>query len=235
MPVDITRYPVQQFPPMNPLIIIPVYNEWPHLRDVLDSLETSFSHLLVVDDGSEERDYLLLLKEKMIQYLSIPFNTGHWAAIQAGFRYAIYHGFNAAVSFDGDGQHLAAEIPSILHALDDGYDIVVGGDITRAGMTKRWCWQLMNLFSELDIKDITSGFRVYNRKAMESLLSPACLNLEYQDLGVLFTAKTMGLRIGEVPVRMAARSAQKSRVFPGAFSILRYLIITMIFILARKL
>ncbi len=220
---------------MDTLVIVPVYNEWPHLKDVLDSLKKSFSHVLVVDDGSEDRDYLLFLRQGRIPYLSIPFNMGHWAAIQAGFRYAIHHAFDAAVSFDGDGQHLPEEIPSIVKALIDGHDIVVGGDISRAGITKRWCWQIMKTLSGLDVTDITSGFRIYNKKAMELLLSPECLNLEYQDLGVLFTAKTMGLRITEVPVKMAARSAQNSKVFPGGFSILRYLIITMIFILARKL
>ncbi|RJR20544.1 MAG: glycosyltransferase family 2 protein [Desulfobacteraceae bacterium] len=219
---------------MDAFIVVPVYNEWPHLKPVLDSLKARFPHILVVDDGSEDKGFLQHLKGERIPYLSFPFNMGHWAALQAGFRYALAMGHEVAVSFDGDGQHLPEEIPSLLKLVDEGCDIVIGCSHTRAGLTKRFCWSLLRSLSGLGVRDITSGFRAYNRKAMEHLLSPHCLNLEYQDVGVLFTARAGGLKLAEVPVRMAPRAAQQSRVFPGNLSILRYLLITLIFILVRK-
>jgi glycosyltransferase involved in cell wall biosynthesis len=218
---------------MDTLVIVCAYNEWPHLGEVLSSLHARHPSILVVDDGSENRVYFSELDRMGIPYLPMPFNLGHWSAVQAGFRYALEKGFETAVTFDGDGQHLPEEIPYLLDLLER-FDIVVGCDTSRAGLAKRLCWSLMRRFSGLETIDLTSGFRAYNRRAMELLITEPYLNLEYQDLGVLFTAKSMGLRIGEVPVRMAERSDQTSRVFPGFFSVVRYLLITFIFIMARR-
>lgn len=224
---------MQQSGAMDTLVIVCAYNEWPHLGQVLSSLRRYHPNILVVDDGSENREYLSGLGENGIPYLSMPFNLGHWCAVQAGFRYALEKGFKAAVTFDGDGQHLPEEIHRLLGLLGR-FDLVVGCDTSRAGVGKRLCWSLMRGFSGLETIDLTSGFRAYNRRAMELLIREPYLNLEYQDLGVLFTARSMGLRIGEIPVRMVQRSDRTSRVFPGFFSIVRYLLITFIFIMARR-
>ncbi len=219
---------------MKILILVPVYNEWPHLLPVLLALRRHFSSILVIDDGSYDKSFLFKLKEEGFQYLSLPFNLGHWGAIQAGFRYALIKNFDGVITFDGDGQHLPEEIPKLLNYAEQGYDIVVGADNSRVGLLRRICWKILKKLSGLEINDITSGFRSYSRKSMQKLISYSFLNLEYQDVGVLFMAKEKGLRSIEVPVKMMERVGKKSRVFPGLFSIIRYLWITFTFILVRR-
>jgi hypothetical protein len=69
---------------------------------------------------------------------------------------------------------------------------------------------------------------------MKELTCGPFLNLHYQDLGVLFMAQKMGLKIIEVPVRMTDRVNEKSKVFPTLASVVRYMLITLTFILARR-
>ncbi len=68
--------------------------------------------------------------------------------------------------------------------------------------------------SGLDISDFTSGLRGYSRAAMGQLTHGSFLNLDYQDLGVLFMAKKKGLRLMEVPVRMETRREKNPRFSP---------------------
>ena len=219
---------------MRILVLIPVYNEWPHLLSILKGLRQHFSNLLVVDDGSDDKSFLAYLKDDGFEYLSFPFNLGHWSAIQAGFRYALQKGFDGVITFDGDGQHLPEGALSIMPYIEQGYDVVIGSDNDRGNFSKKICREILNRLSGLDIQDFTSGLRCYSRRAMKELTCGPFLNLHYQDLGVLFMAQKMGLKIIEVPVRMTDRVNEKSKVFPTLASVVRYMLITLTFILARR-
>ena len=220
---------------MKTLIVVPVYNEWPHLLPILKGLRAYFSHILVVDDGSSDKAFLSHLDTEGFPYLSFPFNLGHWNAIQAGFRYALANDFEGVITCDGDGQHLPGEAHKIVPYLKEGFDVVIGSDKDRGNWNKKLCWRVLNDLSGLKIRDFTSGLRGYSRPAMETLIREPFLNLDYQDLGVLFMAQQQGLNMIEVPVRMQKRVGEKSKVFPSLPSVFRYLLITLTFILVRRL
>ena len=220
---------------MQILVLVPVYNEWPHLLPVLQGLRSRFLDILVVDDGSHDRTYLPKLRDEGFEYLSFPFNLGHWSAIQAGFRYALKKGFEGIITFDGDGQHLPEEALKIIHYLEQGYDVIIGKDNDRGGLSKRICRKILHRLSGLDVKDFTSGLRGYSRPAMEQLICGPFLNMDYQDLGVIFMAQKRGLKMVEVPVKMRERIGAKSKVFPNLTSVIRYMSVTLTFILVRRL
>ncbi|MGM0428446.1 MAG: glycosyltransferase family 2 protein [Thermodesulfobacteriota bacterium] len=220
---------------MQILVLVPVYNEWPHLLPILKGLRTYFSHILVVDDGSPDKSFLSHLETEGFPYLRFPFNLGHWNAIQAGFRYGLTKGFEGVITCDGDGQHLPGEAHKIAPHLEEGFDVVIGSDKDRGNWNKKLCWRVLNGLSGLKIRDFTSGLRGYSRPAMETLLREPFLNLDYQDLGVLFMAQKQGLNMMEVPVRMQERAGEKSKVFPSLSSVFRYFFITLTFILVRRL
>jgi hypothetical protein len=219
---------------MNALVVVPVYDEGAHLLGVLRRLRAYVSDILVVDDGSPNKDFVNELNEEGFNLLSLPFNLGHWGAVQAGFRYALAKGYNGVITFDGDGQHLPEEVPKIQDALDRGYDLVIGEYSERGSRFKKACWRLLKQLSGLAIHDITSGFRGYSCCAMRRLIQPVFSNLEFQDLGVLFLAKKCGLKMIEVPVKMTCRLGEKSKVYPNLVSIARYFLITLTFILAKR-
>jgi glycosyltransferase involved in cell wall biosynthesis len=219
---------------MQILVIVPVYNEWPHLLPVLEGLRRHFPHILVVDDGSEDKSFLWHLTHEGFEYLSLPFNLGHWNAVQAGFRYALKMGYEGVITFDGDGQHLPEGALAIAPYLEQGYDVVVGNDNGRGTLAKKLCWKTLNRLAGLEIQDFTSGLRGYSRSAMTALIRRPLVGLHYQDLGVLFMAQEMGLKMIEVPTPMAERAGETSRVFPTLTSVISYMCITLIFILARR-
>jgi len=219
---------------MRILVLVPVYNEWPHLLPVLKDLRRHFSNILVVDDGSNDKSFLSVLRDDGFEYLRFPFNLGHWSAIQAGFRYSLKKGFDCVITFDGDGQHLPEGALKLTSYVEQGYDVVIGGDNDRGNLPKKICWEILNRLSGLEIRDFTSGLRGYSRPAMEELIAGPFLNLHYQDLGVLFLAQKMGLKMTEVPVKMRDRAGEKSKVFPTLTSVISYICITLTFILAKR-
>ncbi|MCF8146865.1 MAG: glycosyltransferase family 2 protein [Deltaproteobacteria bacterium] len=219
---------------MQILVLVPVYNEWPHLLPVLKGLRRHFSDILVVDDGSDDKAFLSCLKRDGFEYLSVPFNMGHWGAIQAGFRYALKKGYDGVITFDGDGQHLPEGALKMAPYLEAGYDVVVGKDSDRGTLPKKLCWKVLNRLAGLQIQDFTSGLRGYSRSAMTQLICGPFMSLHYQDLGVLFMAQKMGLKMIEVPTPMTARVSEKSKVFPTLTSVISYMCITLTFILVRR-
>jgi hypothetical protein len=211
-----------------PLIIVPIYDEWPHVAGVLENLRSHFSRIVVIEDGPSDDALKNFSKENNFDYISSLFNLGAWSAIQIGFRYAALKGYHRVVTFDGDGQHLPEEVTKLLAQLDLGYDIVIGSCLERGGFLRKTCRLVLRKLSGIEIYDLTSGFRAYSRRAFQMFAQDDQANLEYQDVGVLLLAQKWGLKCSEVHTRMAERLAGESKVFPGMRFILRYFLTTLV-------
>src|SRR5690554_442227 len=92
--------------PDRPLVIIPAFNEEAALPAVLAELATTDPPLdvVVIDDGSEDAT-AAVAREAGATVVELPFNMGIGGALRTGFLYAVRHGYQRAVQFDGDGQH----------------------------------------------------------------------------------------------------------------------------------
>jgi glycosyltransferase involved in cell wall biosynthesis len=201
-------------------VIIPALNEAEALPSVLAELRTSLSSadigadILVVDDGSTD-DTVGVARRGGAVTLRLPFNLGIGGALRAGFRYAIAEGYTRAVQFDADGQHDPDEIPPLLDALEEGASLVIGsrfadkastyevGRVRRRAM--RFLEVAVRLFSGQSFSDTSSGFRAFDRSALE--LFAREYPVDYMEsTEALVMACTSGLTIAEVPVRMRERS-----------------------------
>jgi len=210
------------------LIIVPIYDEWPHVAGVLEDLRSRFPNIVVIEDGASDEALKSFCKASKIDYIALLFNLGVWPAIQIGFRYALLKGYECVVTFDGDGQHLPEEIEKLIATLDLGYDIVVGSCLERGGFFKKTCWLILRKLSGIEICDVTSGFRAYGRNAFQRFAQADYSDLEYQDLGVLILAQKLGLKCTEVCTIMSQRLAGRSKVFPGTKLVLHYLLSTLV-------
>jgi glycosyltransferase involved in cell wall biosynthesis len=210
------------------LIVIPIFDEWPHVVAVLESLKSRFPNILVIEDGASGRALKDYANSNQIEYISVLFNLGAWSAIQIGFRYALLKGYQNVVTFDGDGQHLPEEIEKLIAQLRMGYDIIIGSCLERGGFLRKACRSVLRRLSGLEIYDITSGFRAYSRSAFQRLAQVDQANLEYQDLGVLLLAQRWGLKCSEIDIRMGERLAGRSKIFPGMRFMLQYLLTTLV-------
>lgn len=208
---------------MKTLIIVPAYNEEESLPGVIRDLRENigFADILVVNDGS--RDATARTAQEMdVSVLSLPFNLGIGGAMQAGYLYAREGGYDVAVQFDGDGQHLAKEIEKLLRPVQEGRaDLVVGsrflnqGKYNTTAFRKIGIWIFSSVLSRIlgmPVTDSTSGFRAANRRVIEffSRTYPD----DYPEVEALVLLHKAKLRIAEVPVSMRERTGGKSSITP---------------------
>lgn len=188
--------------------------------------------VVVIDDRSMDATAALATAAGAI-VLRLPLQLGAWGATQTGLRYAHALGCERVVTLDADGQHEPRAISAVLEPLLHGEaDVCIGACPERVSRARRVAWSYFRRLSGLAHEDITSGFRAYNRAAIETLVGPAATLLDYQDVGVLLILRRHGLRVLEVPVPMQARANGKSHVFASWWKVAQYMVVTSLLSLA---
>ena len=210
--------------PMNKiLIIIPAYNEEQSLPGVLQDLRSHapVADILVVDDGSCDGT-ASVARESGVNVASLPYNLGIGGAMQTGFQYARNNDYDIAIQFDGDGQHIAAEISELLgpHAAGRA-DIVIGSRFLKRGayrpsfFRKVGIWIFSTVLSAIlgmHVTDTTSGFRAVNRRVIEYFAR--AYPEDYPEVESLVLLHRAGMTIAEVPVQMRDRTGGRSSITP---------------------
>ena len=208
---------------MKILIIIPAYNEEASLPGVIQDLKEHIpaADVLVVNDGSID-DTAQIARKINVKVLDLPFNLGIGGAVQSGFLYAERNGYDIAVQFDGDGQHLAGEINKLIEPIvTKQADLVVGSRFLAIGRYRAPIFRKMGIaiFSfilsrilGITVTDSTSGFRAANRRVIEFFAHT--YPDDYPEVEALVLLHKVGLRITEVPVTMRERTGGKSSITP---------------------
>jgi glycosyltransferase involved in cell wall biosynthesis len=206
------------------LVVMPAFNEARIIGETLRSLvQTTGLPVLVVDDGSTD-DTKVIAREAGARVLPLVSQLGAWGATQTGIRYALKNGYDTTITIDADGQHNALEIEALLACLKrEEADLVIGSCTGRGSRARKLAWVLFRALSGLNIDDLTSGFRAYSRKSMETMARAEATGLDYQDIGVLCMLRQQGLRITEIDVCMYPRKDGKSRIFNSWLSVFRYM------------
>ena len=211
---------------MKCIIIIPAYNESDTIAAVIDSLDDLALELdiLVINDGSEDDTAGRARAGKRAGVIDLACNLGIGGAVQTGFIYAAQHDFDIAVKFDGDGQHLASEIEVLLQALQvKEVDVVIGSRFLtdggfRSTFSRRLGIRLLELVNSFclgrRLRDNTSGFRAYNRRAIE-FLSENYPAIDYPEPEEVVLLARNGFKIIETAVVMAPRQGGNSSISPG--------------------
>lgn len=197
------------------ITIVPAYNEAAALPHVVRDLRSSPLGLdiVVIDDGSKD-DTTVIARQLGVAVVTLPFNLGIGGAHQTGFQYAVEWGYDIAVQFDGDGQHLAREIAALIAPIQAGdADVVVGsrfaikGHGYRGGRTRRvggvMLSALIRLLSGRVYTDVTSGFRALNAHALH--VAAADYPQDFPEPESLLTFRRYNLRVSEVHTAMQGR------------------------------
>lgn len=198
---------------------IPAFNEEKTIAKVVLKALRFADKVVVCDDGSTDMTGEIAgrLGAEVIRHDR---NLGYGAAIQSLFRRARELNADVLVTLDADGQHDPCEIPNVVKPIVEGTaDVVIGSRFVderqayivpwyrRAGI--KFITRLVNNSGRRYLKDAQSGFRAYNREALEKL------SLTENGMGVsveiLLNADREGLRIVEVPASCNySRDAEKS-------------------------
>ena len=207
------------------LAVVPAYNEAATVGRVIDALRRHAPELdiLVVDDGSTDAT-ALIAEAAGVSVLRLPFNLGIGGAVQAGFKFADEHGYDFMIQVDGDGQHDPREIGKLFDAMDgpDRADMICGtrfatktgymAPISRRTGIHIFAFLLSRLLRQ-PVTDPTSGFRLYNRRAIAVFARD--YPHDYPEVEAVLMLHHHRLTMREVPVRMYQRGGGVSSIGSG--------------------
>lgn len=218
---------------MNPLIIIPTYNERENLTPLVQAAlrAAPSAGVLVVDDnspdGTGELARSLANADPRIRVLHRERKLGLGSAYIAGFHHALRHGHDAVCQMDADFSHNPDDLPRLLAALTHA-DVAIGSRWKRGGgaedwpLTRRLISRGGSLYARLmlgvPVSDLTAGFVCYRRSALERVdlnkLQAGGFGFQVE---MKYACARAGLRLVEVPIvfrdRVRGRSKMSQRIF----------------------
>lgn len=211
-------------------IVLPTYNEaenLPKLVSALFSLPSDLS-VLVVDDNSPDGTGAVAddLAKKYPGHLHVLHRSGKLglrSAYMEGFQKAFELEANAVVQMDADFSHDPSVLPEMARRLAS-CDLVIGSRYVEGGsLDDNWpIWRKAlsgfgNFYARTilgsPIRDMTTGFRMWRREALENMPLDRIRSSGYIFLvEMAYLAYLMGLRITEVPIHFADRRWGKSKM-----------------------
>lgn len=213
------------------LVIIPTYNESESIGSLLERLDkvrqqmtNSSIDILVVDDNSPDGTAELVRQMHLdnVDILARPEKAGLGPAYLAGFTWGLAGDFDYFVEMDADGSHLPEELP-LLVAASQGSDLVIGSRWVPGGKVINWPLgrQLISKAGtgyasralNLPYKDLTSGFRIFTRRALEGLPFPEIQSKGYGfQVEMAMRIHDQKLTICEVPITFVERAFGRSKM-----------------------
>ncbi|MBE6089735.1 MAG: glycosyltransferase family 2 protein [Clostridium beijerinckii] len=208
---------------MKTLIIIPAYNEQENIKSVVDNLINNYQQFdyVVINDCSSDATKRIL-ENNNYNHINLPVNLGIGGGVQTGYKYALEKGYDIAIQMDGDGQHDPKFFDGVIELIEKGNaDIVIGSRflekegfqssaIRRLGIN--FLSKLIKMLVEINVKDVTSGYRAVNRKFIEIYAQEYAQ--DYPEPEAIVNAAMHNARILEYPVIMFERLGGKSSISP---------------------
>ena len=210
------------------LLVVPTYNERANLQELVARVFSAVPHchLLIVDDDSPDGTAELCSELKQ-QYAGLHFlrrtdGRSLGRAYIAGLRYGLERQYEVIGTMDADLSHNPDHLKAML-SLTLANDIVVGSRYVRDGGTVNWkirrvllSW-LANQFTArlfgVPAHDMTSGYRLYKRRALEQICFDEITSNGYSFLvELLYRLHRRGCTIIESPIVFYDRTMGKSKL-----------------------
>ena len=206
---------------MKTLVVIPAYNERESIVSTVERLKKEAPGLdyVVINDCSKD-DTAQLLSAHGMHFIDLPVNLGIGGAVQTGYRYALAHGYDAAVQVDGDGQHDPAFLSVMAKTLEEERaDMVIGSRFIRhegfqSSFARRvgilYFTRLIRLLTGKTITDPTSGLRMIGRKGIAMFAKE--YPRDYPEPESVVELLRSGGKVLEIPVVMRERQGGTSSI-----------------------
>jgi dolichol-phosphate mannosyltransferase len=211
------------------LVITPTYNEAENLPRLVDAIRSALpeADVLVVDDnspdGTGQLADALAEADAHLRVLHRPGKLGLGTAYVDAFRKGLREGYERFFEMDADLSHDVRYLVEFEHALDAGYDVVIGsrnipgGGIEGWGLGRNFVSKGGSLYARsilgLPIKDLTSGYKAFSRRALEAIdLATVHSNGYSFQIEMTYRAVRKGMRVKEVPIVFIDRRAGHSKM-----------------------
>jgi len=221
------------------LIVVPTYNERDNVEEVAGRFlaPVEGTELLFVDDaspdGTGELVDELAAADPRIHVLHRPGKLGLGTAYLDGFRWGLARDYDYLLEMDADFSHDPVYLPDLIGRAVDGADVVIGSRYVEGGGTRNWGLgrRLLSRGGSLyartvlgiRIRDVTAGFMVYRRSALQALDLDRIHSNGYSfQIEMKYRAVRAGLRVEEVPIvfvdRRIGQSKMSRRIFAEALT-----------------
>ena len=193
-------------PEQSPLtILIPAYNPDEKLLALLPKLRERFSHVVLVDDGSETgRDVFAKAAPLVDAVLVHERNRGKGAALKTGF--AFIDGRTDVITVDADGQHTPEDVAKVADALAAHRGGLVLGVRSFSGKVpfrslfgNLWTRLFFFLMTGLAVRDTQTGLRGIPASLLPRVAALPGERYEYE-MAMLADAKNHPERPLQVPI-----------------------------------
>jgi glycosyltransferase involved in cell wall biosynthesis len=223
---------------MNLSVIIPVYNEAEHIREIVKRVQSTklTKEIIIVDDGSEDGTRSILQEldgKKKVQVILHECNQGKGAAVVTGLKAAKG---DILLIQDADLEYDPRDYPMLLKPIKEGVaDVVYGSRFLGGSHRVTMFWHMVanksltlmtNILYNTILTDMETGYKVFRREVIEGMTIKAKrFNFEPE-----FTAKILkrNYRIFEVPITFNPRDyAQGKKIklkdaFEAVWTLLRF-------------
>lgn len=216
------------------LIVTPTYNERDNLARFVGLVRASLpeADVLIVDDASPDgtgdlADDLARV-DTQVRVLHRAGKLGLGTAYLDAFRLGLSDGYERIFEMDADLSHDPKYLPAFVAALDRGADVVIGSRNIPGGGVRGWgvgrhaLSKGGSLYSRvvlgLDVRDLTSGFKAFSRRALEAInLGQVRSNGYSFQIELTYRAILRGMSVAEVPIVFVDRTAGHSKMSRKVF------------------
>lgn len=210
-------------------IILPAYNEEEGIASVLQDIRRTYpdAEIIVVDDASTDRT-AAIAQENGAKLIRHQLNLGAGKSVKDGVEQAFC---DRIIMLDSDGTYPVASIATLLTALDEGYNLVVGARHGKAynGRLLKWMARIVFRFlaefaTGKRIPDINSGMRAFRRSEILPYFPHLCNGFSLpttMTLAYFFT----GMKVQYVPIEYYKRFGHtKVRIIRDSLRTLQYMV-----------
>jgi len=148
---------------------------------------------------------------------------GLGTAYLTAFTQGLAEGYDRFFEMDADLSHDPRYLPEFVRALDDGFDVVIGSRNVAGGGVEGWgpgrhfISKGGSLYSRLvlglPVRDLTSGYKAFARRALEALDLEGVRSNGYSfQIELTYRAVLRGMRVKEVPIVFVDRTLGRSKM-----------------------
>lgn len=214
---------------MNPLITIPTYNEEKNIGKVLDeTLKVTGCDILVVDDNPKDRTRSIVeqyFPTGKVYLFGRPSKLGLGTAYIEAFQWGLGQKYDLFFEMDADLSHDPKIIINFIQKIEEGYDVVIGSrylhktinvlgwDFKRLLLSKFGNWYASTLLGLSEFTDLTSGFRCYTKKTLETIDLGSIKSNGYAfQIEMVYRVYKAKLKLAEIPIIFYERADGVSKM-----------------------
>ncbi|MCX7784801.1 MAG: polyprenol monophosphomannose synthase [candidate division WOR-3 bacterium] len=210
------------------LVIIPTYREAENIERIINAVlkQSEDLSVLVIDDNSPDRTAevveQIMKTNSRVHLIKRRAKLGLGTAYITGFKYMLQHDYDFCFEMDADFSHKPEDLPRFIELLDE-YDLIIGSRYSDGISVIRWPMKrlLLSYFACMyarivtgcPIRDLTSGFKCYKRRALEGINLDRIKSDGYGfQIEIDFMIWRKGFKIKEIPIVFEERRVGISKM-----------------------